>query len=116
MNIVENDADLGWVSIRETSYRQPIRLSRSSVYSIIVKMVNKSEKDVNVLFSFYVYISTFHDITKRYEMLRYLFKRRSSYFFTFSSKSSGASFISRASTPNSSRGVMPAFIRLAHNS
>ena len=42
------DADM--VSIREVSYRQPITLSRSSVYSIIVKMQNKSELDVPVVF------------------------------------------------------------------
>lgn len=49
INLAEgNDADL--VSIRETSYRQPIKLSRSSIYSIIVKMQNKSEVSVPVNF------------------------------------------------------------------
>lgn len=49
MNLAEND-DVDIISIRETSYRQPIKLARSSVYSIIVKMQNKSEKSVPVNF------------------------------------------------------------------
>ena len=49
MNLAEgNDAEV--LSFRETSYRQPIRLSRSSIYSIIVKLQNKSEKTVPVIF------------------------------------------------------------------
>lgn len=43
-----DDADI--VSIRQTSFRQPIKLSRSSVYSIIVKLQNKSEVPVPVVF------------------------------------------------------------------
>lgn len=49
MNLAEGD-DVDFISIREVDYRQPIKLSRSSLYSIIVKMQNKSEKDVNVNF------------------------------------------------------------------
>lgn len=49
MNLAEgDDADL--VSIRETDYRQPLKLARSSIYSIIVKMQNRSEVDVPVEF------------------------------------------------------------------
>ena len=49
MNLAEGD-DMAMVSIRETSYRQPIKLSRSSIYSVIVKMQNKSEVDIPVVF------------------------------------------------------------------
>ena len=49
MNLAEGD-DAELVSIRETSFRQPIKLSRSSVYSIIVKIQNKSEKDIPIVF------------------------------------------------------------------
>lgn len=49
MNLAEGD-DIEILSFRETSYRQPIKLSRSSVYSVIVKLQNKSEVDVNVIF------------------------------------------------------------------
>lgn len=49
MNLAEGD-DMGMVSIRETSYRQPIKLTRSSLYSVIVKMQNKSEVSVPVVF------------------------------------------------------------------
>lgn len=49
MNIANGD-DVDLVSIRQTSYRQPIRISRSSIYSIIVSMQNKSEKSVPVSF------------------------------------------------------------------
>lgn len=49
MNLAEGE-DIDFVSIREIDYRQPIKLSRSSLYSVIVKMQNKSEKDVNVNF------------------------------------------------------------------
>lgn len=49
INLAEgNNAEL--ISIRETSYRQPIKLSRSSIYSIIVKLQNKSEVSVPVSF------------------------------------------------------------------
>ena len=43
-----NDADI--LSIREVDYRQPIKMSRSSLYSVIVKLQNKSEDNVNVCF------------------------------------------------------------------
>ena len=49
MNLAE-DKDGEFISIRETDYRQPIKLSRSSLYSVIVKLQNKSEKDVPVVF------------------------------------------------------------------
>lgn len=49
MNLAEGD-DMAIVSIRETSYRQPIKLTRSSLYSVIVKMQNKSEVSVPVIF------------------------------------------------------------------
>ncbi len=49
MNLAEGD-DAEYISIREIDYRQPIRLSHSSLYSVIVKMQNKSEKDVDVTF------------------------------------------------------------------
>lgn len=49
MNLAEGD-DVELVSIRETSFRQPIKLARSSLYSVIVKMQNKSEKTVPVTF------------------------------------------------------------------
>lgn len=42
--------DVDFVSIRETDYRQPIKLARSSIYSIIVRMQNKSERTVPVVF------------------------------------------------------------------
>lgn len=49
MNIAEG-SDRELLSFRETSYRQPIKLSRSSVYSVIVELQNKSEKPVPVTF------------------------------------------------------------------
>lgn len=49
MNLAEGE-DAKYISIREVDYRQPIRLSHSSLYSVIVKMQNKSEKNVNVIF------------------------------------------------------------------
>ena len=49
MNLAEGN-DVEVLSFRELSYRQPIRLSRSSIYSIIVKLQNKSEKSVPVVF------------------------------------------------------------------
>lgn len=49
MNLAEGD-DMQLLSIRQTSYRQPIKLSRSSLYSIIVKLQNKSEVSVPVNF------------------------------------------------------------------
>lgn len=49
MNLAEgNDVEI--LSFREISYRQPIKLARSSVYSVIVKLQNKSEKSVPVVF------------------------------------------------------------------
>lgn len=49
MNLAEGN-DGKYISIREVDYRQPIRLSHSSLYSVIVKLQNKSEKDVSVTF------------------------------------------------------------------
>lgn len=49
INLAE-DSDAKFISIRETDYRQPIKLSHSSVYSVIVKMQNLSEQDVSVIF------------------------------------------------------------------
>lgn len=49
MNLA-NGEDGHYLSIRETDYRQPIKLSKSSVYSIKVKLQNKSEKEVPVTF------------------------------------------------------------------
>ena len=49
MNLAEgNDVEI--LSFREISYRQPIKLARSSIYSVIVKLQNKSEKSVPVVF------------------------------------------------------------------
>lgn len=42
INLAEGD-DAEVISVRTTSYRQPIKLSKSSCYSIIVKLQNKSE-------------------------------------------------------------------------
>ena len=49
MNLAEGD-DVEIISFRETSYRQPIKLARSSIYSVIVKLQNKSEVSVPVVF------------------------------------------------------------------
>lgn len=49
MNLAEGD-DVEILSFREISYRQPIKLARSSVYSVIVKLQNKSEIPVPVVF------------------------------------------------------------------
>lgn len=49
MNLAE-DTDSHFLSIREIDYRQPIKMSRSSLYSVIVKMQNLSEKDAPVIF------------------------------------------------------------------
>lgn len=49
MNLAEGD-DAEYISIREIDYRQTIKLSHSSLYSIIVKLQNKSEQSVNVTF------------------------------------------------------------------
>lgn len=37
-----------YVSIRQSTYRQPILLSRTSLYSVILKFQNKSETDITV--------------------------------------------------------------------
>ena len=49
MNLAEG-SDMEIISFRETSYRQPIKISRSSIYSVIVKLQNKSEVSVPVVF------------------------------------------------------------------
>lgn len=49
MNLAEGD-NAHYISIREVDYRQPIRLSHSALYSVIVKLQNKSEKDVEITF------------------------------------------------------------------
>lgn len=48
--VLAEGEDIDILSIRETSYRQPIKLARSSIYSIIIKMQNKSEKNVPINF------------------------------------------------------------------
>lgn len=48
MNLAEGN-DMEVISFRETSYQQPIRLSRSSIYSVIIKLQNKSEISVPVV-------------------------------------------------------------------
>ena len=49
MNLTTSENEK-YISIRQTTYRQAIKLSRSSLYSVIVKMQNLSEKDVQVQF------------------------------------------------------------------